>query len=57
MLHSSPSPSSFSRSLPRMSWRAGALGNVMTSEYFIGLLVAIGLLVYLAAALLHPEKF
>jgi len=29
----------------------------MTSEYFIGLLVAVGLLVYLAAALLRPEKF
>jgi K+-transporting ATPase KdpF subunit len=29
----------------------------MTSEYFIGLLVSLGLLVYLVAALLRPEKF
>jgi len=30
---------------------------LVTSEYFIGLLVAIGLLAYLTAALLRPEKF
>lgn len=29
----------------------------MTAEYFIGLLVALGLLIYLTAALLRPEKF
>jgi K+-transporting ATPase KdpF subunit len=29
----------------------------MTTEYFVGLLVAIGLLIYLGAALLVPEKF
>jgi K+-transporting ATPase KdpF subunit len=29
----------------------------VTSEYFIGLLVAIGLLAYLITALLRPEKF
>jgi K+-transporting ATPase KdpF subunit len=29
----------------------------MTSEYFVGLLVALGLLVYLTTALLRPEKF
>jgi K+-transporting ATPase KdpF subunit len=29
----------------------------VTSEYFVGLLVAVGLLVYLAWALLEPERF
>jgi K+-transporting ATPase KdpF subunit len=29
----------------------------MTSEAFIGLIVASGLIVYLVYALVHPEKF
>jgi K+-transporting ATPase KdpF subunit len=29
----------------------------MTSEAFIGLIVAAGLIVYLVYALVHPEKF
>ncbi|HET7696705.1 MAG TPA: K(+)-transporting ATPase subunit F [Vicinamibacterales bacterium] len=29
----------------------------MTGELFIGLLIAVGLLIYLLAALLYPERF
>jgi K+-transporting ATPase KdpF subunit len=40
-----------------MSPRASGWSKDMTLEYAIGLVVTVGLLVYLTYALLRPEKF
>jgi K+-transporting ATPase KdpF subunit len=40
-----------------MSLRASDWSRPMTLDYVIGLLVTVGLLVYLTYALLRPEKF
>ena len=40
-----------------MSPRASAWSKQMTPDYVVGLIVTIGLLVYLMYALLRPEKF
>jgi len=57
MRSSSLSRSCFSSSLPRMSPPASDWSREMTLDYAIGLLVTVGLLVYLTYALLRPEKF
>jgi K+-transporting ATPase KdpF subunit len=41
-----------------MCWRASASGEApVTTEIFVGLLAAVGLLAYLIVALLRPERF
>jgi K+-transporting ATPase KdpF subunit len=54
---SSASRSCFSSSPPRTSSRASGWSEDVTIDYVIGLLVTVGLLVYLTYALLRPEKF
>jgi K+-transporting ATPase KdpF subunit len=49
---------SFSRaSLPMCACATTFDSKSMTSEAFIGLIVAAGLIAYLVTALVHPEKF
>jgi len=57
MHSSSSSRSCFSSSPPRTSSRASDWSKGMTIDYVVGLLVTVGLLVYLTYALLRPEKF
>ena len=54
---SSSSPSCSSCSRWRTSPRASGWSSQMTLDYIVGLLVTVGLLVYLTYALLRPEKF
>jgi K+-transporting ATPase KdpF subunit len=57
MRSSSSSRSCFSSSPPHTSPHASGWSKNMTLDYVIGLLVTVGLLVYLTYALLRPEKF
>jgi K+-transporting ATPase KdpF subunit len=40
-----------------IAWHKAPAGEAMTLDYVIGLLITVGLLVYLTYALLRPEKF